>query len=36
LYQLSGMAFSSRRYFVCSTVSPVLIAVSSQQSAYSF
>jgi hypothetical protein len=36
LYQLSGMAFSSRKYFVCSTGSPVLIAVSGQQSAYSF
>src|ERR687897_1963319 len=36
LYQLSGMAFSSRRYFVCSTASPVLVAVSGQPSAYSF
>src|SRR5215208_8303011 len=36
LYQLSGMAFSSRRYFVCSTVTPVLVADSGQPSAYSF
>src|SRR5918998_6325890 len=36
LYQLSGMAFSSRRNFVRSTMSPVLVAVSDQPSAYSF